>query len=120
MTVRLGIPVAFGPDTAAHSAKNAHAASGLPINHHAGSYSERSLMVGTLTPRAIERLAIRRYTDQTGQSWAKTPTTTRRAWLAETEPVIRAEHGIALDSVWDGGDWQAPGQADLFDVPEVA
>ncbi|WP_310976734.1 MULTISPECIES: hypothetical protein [unclassified Amycolatopsis] len=120
MTVRLGIPVAFGPDTAAHPAKNVHAASGLPINHHAGSYSERSLMVGTLTPRAMERLAIRRYTDQTGQSWAKAPATTRRAWLADVEPVIRAEHGIALDAVWDGGDWQAPGQVDLFDVPGVA
>lgn len=118
MTVRLAIPVAFGPDTAAHPAKNAHAASGLP-NHHAGSYSERSPMVSTLTPRAIERLAIRRFTD-TGRSWAKAPAATRRAWLAETEPIIRVEHGIALDAVWHGGDWQAPGQADLFGVSEVA
>ncbi len=120
MTVRLGIRAAFGPDTAAHPAKNAHAASGLPINHHAGSYSERSPMVGTLTPRAIERLAIRRYTAQTGQSWAKASAAKRRTWLAEVEPVIRAEHGIALDAVWDGGAWQAAGQADLFDVSEVA
>ncbi|WIY05097.1 hypothetical protein QRX60_15105 [Amycolatopsis mongoliensis] len=118
MTVRLVIP-AIGPDTAAHSAKNAHAASGLANNHHAGSYSERSPMVSTLTPRAIERLAIRRFTD-TGRSWAKAPAATRRTWLAEVEPVIRAEHGIALDAVWHGGGWQAPGQTDLFDVPEVA
>ncbi|MGW5742324.1 hypothetical protein [Amycolatopsis sp. NPDC003861] len=118
MTVRLVIS-AFGPDTAAHPAKNAHAASGLPINHHAGSYSERSPMVSTLTPRAIERLAIRRFTD-TGQSWAKAPAATRRTWLAEIEPVIRAEHGIALDAVWHGGGWQASGQTDLFDVSEVA
>ncbi len=118
MTVRLVIS-AFGPDTAAHSAKNAHAASGLPINHHAGSYSERSPMVSTLTPRAIERLAIRRFTD-TGRSWAKAPAATRSTWLADIEPVIRAEHGIALDAVWHGGGWQAPGQTDLFDVSEVA
>jgi hypothetical protein len=51
MTAGHGIPAvsaAFNPDTAAHSAKNAHAASGLP-NHHARSDSERSPMVGTTT-----------------------------------------------------------------------
>ncbi|MGW5724101.1 hypothetical protein ACWEVP_48610 [Amycolatopsis sp. NPDC003865] len=118
MTVRLVIST-FSPDTAAHPAKNVHAASGLANNHHAGSYSERSPMVSTLTPRAIERLAIRRY-DTAGRSWAKAPAVERRAWLAEAEPIIRAEHGMALDAVWHGGDWQAPGQSDLFDVPEVA
>lgn len=47
MTSRpIGFASVFGPDTAAHSAKNAHAASGLP-NHHSGSDSERSPMVGT-------------------------------------------------------------------------
>lgn len=78
----------------------------------------------TLSPRAIERLAMRRFTDHTGRTWAKATAKQRRDWLAEQEPVIRAEHGIALDAVWHGGDWQAPGQVDLFplhdDAAEVA
>jgi hypothetical protein len=41
------VSAAFDPDTAAHSAKNAHAASGLP--NHSHGYSERFPMVGTTT-----------------------------------------------------------------------
>ncbi|MGW5744571.1 hypothetical protein [Amycolatopsis sp. NPDC003861] len=73
-----------------------------------------------LSPRAIERLAMRRFTDHTGVTWAKATAKQRRDWLAAQEPAIRAEHGIALDAVWHGGDWQAPGQADLFPLPDDA
>ena len=77
----------------------------------------------SLSPRAIERLAIQRWTAANGRTWAKASKRERANWLAETEPVIREEHGIALDAEWRGGDWQAPDQTDLFeliDIPEVA
>ncbi|WP_307793249.1 hypothetical protein [Amycolatopsis sp. MtRt-6] len=77
-------------------------------------------MTRNLSPRAIERLAMRRFIDRTGRTWTKATAKERRQWLAAEEPVIRAEHGIALDAVWHGGDWQAPGQADLFPLPDDA
>ena len=70
----------------------------------------------TLTPRAIERLAVKRWTEANGRTWAKATQRERARWLAETEPAIREEHGIAADAEWRGGDWQAPDQTDLFDL----
>ncbi|WP_326566921.1 hypothetical protein VSH64_34435 [Amycolatopsis rhabdoformis] len=75
-----------------------------------------------LSPLAIERLAIRRFAAKHGRTWAKATKRERAAWLARTEPCIREEHGIAPGAEWRGGDWQAPQQADLFDLidtPEV-
>ncbi|MFB9930956.1 hypothetical protein ACFORO_34825 [Amycolatopsis halotolerans] len=76
-----------------------------------------------LSPLAIERLAKKRWAEAHGRTWAKASKRERANWLAETEPLIREEHGIAADAEWRGGDWHAPQQADLFDLfgtPEVA
>ena len=69
-----------------------------------------------LSPRAIERLAIQRWTAANGRTWAKATKRERANWLATAEPVIREEHGIAADAEWRGGDWHAPDQTDLFDL----
>ncbi|MBN9745442.1 hypothetical protein DMP23_30925 [Amycolatopsis sp. A1MSW2902] len=69
-----------------------------------------------LSPRAIERLAIQRWTAANGRTWAKASKRERANWLAKTEPVIREEHGIAADAEWRAGDWHAPDQTDLFDL----
>ncbi|OXM70740.1 MULTISPECIES: hypothetical protein [Amycolatopsis] len=74
------------------------------------------ITVGT-TPAQIKTLAIRRYEATTGRRWRETDPEARSAWLAETEPVIRAEEGVAADAVWRDGAWQPAGQADLFSLP---
>jgi hypothetical protein len=74
--------------------------------------------VSAMSPQGLERLARRRYVAHTGQQWQHALLETRRAWLREIEPVLRAEHGIAADAVWRDGAWQAAEQADLFpDLP---
>ncbi|WP_020418535.1 hypothetical protein [Amycolatopsis sp. ATCC 39116] len=74
------------------------------------------LAIGT-SPTQIKTLAIRRYETTTGKRWREADAEARSAWLAKTEPVIRAEEGIAADAVWRDGAWQPAGQTDLFSLP---
>lgn len=66
------------------------------------------------TPARLKTLAIRFYEESTGARWREATDTERAAWLAEAEPVIRADEGIAADAVWRNGAWTPAGQADLF------
>jgi len=74
------------------------------------------ITVGT-TPAQLKTLAIRRYETTTGKRWREADTEARSAWLEKTEPVIRAEEGVAADAVWRDGAWQPAGQTDLFSLP---
>lgn len=73
------------------------------------------IAVGT-TPAQLKTLAIRRYEATTGTRWREATDAAKRKWLAKTEPVIRAEEGIAADAVWRDGAWQPAGQTDLFSL----
>ncbi|GAB3580351.1 hypothetical protein GCM10027445_50500 [Amycolatopsis endophytica] len=73
------------------------------------------ITIGT-TPARLKTLAIRRFETTTGRRWREATETQKRTWLADTEPVVRAEEGIATDAVWRGGAWQPAGQADLFSL----
>ncbi|SFJ76702.1 hypothetical protein SAMN05421835_108188 [Amycolatopsis sacchari] len=66
------------------------------------------------SPARLKTLAIRRYEATTGRRWREAPEADRAAWLADTEPEIRAEEGIAADAVWHAGTWIPAGQTDLF------
>ncbi|AIJ20658.1 hypothetical protein [Amycolatopsis methanolica] len=66
------------------------------------------------TPAQLKTLAIRRYETTTGRRWRDLTAVQRAAWLSKTEPVLRAEEGIALDAVWRDGAWQPADQIDLF------
>lgn len=71
-----------------------------------------------ISPAQVKALAIRRYEAATGERWRDADPGRRQAWLAETEPVIRAEEGIATDAVWRDGAWQPAGQTDLFTLTD--
>lgn len=68
----------------------------------------------------LERLARARYQRETGHKWRDAPAEERRRWWAEIEPVLRAEHGIAADAVWQQGTWQPAEQLYLFADGEVS
>lgn len=72
--------------------------------------------MGRRTPIGLKNRAIARYEAETGRKWRDLGQRKRKAWLAHTEPLIRAELGIARDAVWRDGAWHAPGQYDLLDL----
>ncbi|WP_435060633.1 hypothetical protein [Amycolatopsis thermoflava] len=76
------------------------------------------IAVGT-TPSQLKTLCIRRYEATTGQRWREATDAAKRKWLEKTEPVIRAEEGIAADAVWRDGAWQPAGQTDLFSLTDA-
>ncbi|MDQ0378593.1 hypothetical protein [Amycolatopsis thermophila] len=73
------------------------------------------IAIGT-TPAQLKTLCIRRYEATTGTRWREATESQKQAWLDKTEPVIRAEEGIAPDAVWRDGAWQPAGQTDLFSL----
>lgn len=72
------------------------------------------------SPAQLKSLTIRRYEDSTGTRWRDADKAARAKWLRDTEPVIRAEEGIAADAVWRDGAWHPAEQIDLFAMGEVA
>ncbi|GAA1208872.1 hypothetical protein LY12_001287 [Prauserella alba] len=72
-----------------------------------------------MTPIGLKNRAIARYEAETGRKWRDLGERKRKAWLARTEPLIRAELGIAQDAEWRDGAWHAPNQLDLLNLADT-